>query len=107
MMGLSKPHFCMKNKLKQIVKNALLRLFRIIFEFLNKHPWLYDRVMLYIHKWGIHKKLKKFYYQSILKLKEEYSDQMIGPVIVDITHQNLTPQAQIIYQRFKTQLTEK
>jgi hypothetical protein len=51
----------------------------------------------------LHKKIKKFYYKSILKLNEEYSDQMIGPVVIDITSADLTAQAKLIYQQFSAQ----
>jgi hypothetical protein len=55
----------------------------------------------HLHKSGLHKKIKKFYYRSILKLNEEYSDQMFGPVIIDIPASELTPSAKEIYLKFK------
>jgi hypothetical protein len=38
-----------------------------------------------------------------LKLNEEYSDQMIGPVIIDVTSADLSAQAKLIYQQFSAQ----
>jgi hypothetical protein len=38
-----------------------------------------------------------------LKLNEEYSDQMIGPVIIDITSSDLSAHAKLIYQQFSAQ----
>lgn len=97
----------MKNKLKNAVKSSLLKLFRIAFNFLNQHPRLHGKVLYYSHKWGLHKNIKKFYYRSILKLKEEYSDQMFGPVIVDIPSSELTPLAKEIYLQLKSQSSNK
>lgn len=91
----------MKHKLKGAVKSSLLKLFRLAFNFLNKHPRLHGKVLYYFHKWGLHKKIKRFYYRSILKLNEEYSDQMIGPVVVDIPLDGLTLQAKKIHQEFQ------
>ena len=92
----------MKNKLKNAVKSSLLKLFRAGFNFLNQHPRLHGKVLYYFHKWGLHKKIKRFYYRSILKLNEEYSDQMIGPVVVDIPLDGLTLQAKKIHQEFQS-----
>jgi hypothetical protein len=71
---------------------------------LNRHPRLHAKILYHLHKSGLHKKIKKFYYKSILKLNEEYSDQMIGPVIIDITPDDLTAPAKMIYQQFETRL---
>lgn len=95
----------MKNKLKNAVKSSLLKLFRVAFNFLNQHPRLHGKVLYYFHKWGLHKKIKRFYYRSILKLNEEYSDQMIGPVVVDIPLDGLTLQAKKIHQEFQNLIT--
>ncbi|MBU3584133.1 hypothetical protein ICN41_09060 [Polynucleobacter sp. 15G-AUS-farblos] len=93
----------MKNKLKSLIKTSILKLYRLVFNFLNRHPRLHGKILYHLHKSGLHKKIKKFYYKSILKLNEEYSDQMIGPVIVDITSADLTSQAKLIYQQFLAQ----
>jgi hypothetical protein len=93
----------MKNKLKSLIKTSILKLYRIAFNFLNRHPRLHAKILYHLHKSGLHKKIKKFYYKSILKLNEEYSDQMIGPVIIDITSADLTSQGKLIYQQFLAQ----
>ena len=93
----------MKNKLKSLIKSSILKLYRLVFNFLNRHPRLHAKILYHLHKSGLHKKIKKFYYKSILKLNEEYSDQMIGPVIIDITSADLTSQAKLIYQQFLAQ----
>mgnify|MGYP006270052013 CR=1 FL=1 len=90
----------MKNKLKSLIKTFILKFYRLVFHFLNRHPRLHAKILYHLHKSGLHKKIKKFYYKSILKLNEEYSDQMIGPVVVDIKFPDLTPEAKIIYQQF-------
>jgi hypothetical protein len=97
----------MKNRLKNAIKASLLKLFRVAFNFLNRHPRLHGKVLYYFHKWGLHKKIKRFYYRSILKLNEEYSDQMIGPVVVDIPFDGLTLQAKNIHQEFQRLILEK
>ena len=95
----------MKNKLKSLIKTCILKLYRLAFNFLNRHPRLHARILYHLHKSGLHKKIKKFYYKSILKLNEEYSDQMIGPVIIDITAADLTTQGKVIYRQFAQSLS--
>ena len=95
----------MKNKLKSLIKASILKLYRLVFNFLNRHPRLHAKILYHLHKSGLHKKIKKFYYKSILKLNEEYSDQMIGPVVIDISSSDLTPQAKMIYGQFLGQLS--
>lgn len=95
----------MKNKLKSLIKSLILKLYRLAFAFLNRHPRLHAKILYHLHKSGWHKKIKKFYYKSILKLNEEYSDQMIGPVIIDVKSDDLTAAAKVIYQQFEAQLS--
>lgn len=95
----------MKNKLKSLIKSLILKFYRLVFSFLNRHPRLHAKILYHLHKSGLHKKIKKFYYKSILKLNEEYSDQMIGPVIIEITSDDLTAPAKIIYRQFENQLS--
>lgn len=90
----------MKNKLKSLIKSTILKLYRLVFNFLNRHPRLHAKILYHLHKSGLHKKIKKFYYKSILKLNEDFSDQMVGPVIVDIPPADLGPEAKIIFKRF-------